>query len=138
MGALVAFLRYTVTGKSIRGCAENLTGAEIVGIRIDHVFAITAGIGTACAGAAGALIAPLFDTHPFLGEEFTLLAFVIVTVGGLGSFLGAFVGGLIIGVTEGLAALLVEPAVKSLFSYGLLILVLLVRPYGILGKKGVA
>lgn len=138
MAALWLFLRYSTLGKSIRACASNHTGAQVVGIRIDRVFAITSGIGAACAGAAGALIAALFDTHPFLGSEFTLLAFVVVTLGGLGSFPGALLGGLLIGVSEGMAAVLTQPSIKSLFSYGLLILVLLLRPYGIFGRKDVA
>ncbi|MSQ72284.1 MAG: branched-chain amino acid ABC transporter permease [Betaproteobacteria bacterium] len=138
MAALWLFLRYSRLGKSIRACASNHTGAEIVGIRIDRVFAVTAGIGAACAGAAGALIAALFDTHPFLGNEFTLLAFVVVTLGGLGSFPGALLGGLLIGVSEGLAAVLTQPSIKSLFSYGLLILILLLRPYGIFGRRDVS
>jgi len=135
MTALWLFLRYSTLGKSIRACASNYTGAQVVGIRIDRVFAITSGIGAACAGAAGALIAALFDTHPFLGSEFTLLAFVVVTLGGLGSFPGALLGGLLIGVSEGLAAVLTQPSIKSLFSYGLLVLVLLLRPYGIFGRR---
>ena len=133
--ALVAFLRFTFIGRAIRAAADNPLGAEVVGIRSGRVYAITAGIGLACAGAAGALVSPLFDAQPFLAPEFTLLAFIIVIIGGLGSLTGALIGGLLIGVAEGFAALLINPAMKSMFSYGLLIAVLLFRPSGLFGGK---
>ena len=133
--ALVLFLRFAALGQAIRAAADNRLGGLVVGLRIPFVFAVTAGIGTACAGAAGALIAPIFDTQPFLAVEFTLIAFIIVIIGGLGSLPGALIGGLLIGVSEGLAALLIDPAMKSVFSYALLILVLLLWPQGLMGKK---
>lgn len=133
---IVAFLERTTMGRSIRAAADNRVGAAVIGIRIPHVFAVTAGIGMACAGAAGALVAPLFDTHPFLAPEFTLLAFIVVIVGGLGSVVGALVGGILIGVAEGLAALTISPSMKSMFSYALLVLVLLLRPSGLLPAAG--
>ncbi len=73
--------------------ADNLIGAQVIGISVRRVYAITAGIGMACAGAAGALISPMFDTQPFLATDFTLIAFIIVIVGGLGSLSGALLGG---------------------------------------------
>lgn len=132
---LVAFLRFTMLGKAIRACASNRTGAQVIGIRIRHVFAVTAGIGAALAGAAGALIAPLYDTHPYLAPEFTLLAFIIVIIGGLGSLTGAFIGGVMIGVSEAVAAFIVSPSLKSVFSYALLTLVILFRPAGLVGRR---
>ena len=135
VAALWAWLRYSIMGKSLLAAADNLVGGRAIGIRIDHVFAVTAGIGAACAGAAGALIAPLYDTNPYLAAEFTLTAFIIVIVGGLGSLPGALLGGLVVGMSEALAALLITPSAKSLFSYGLLIAVLLLRPEGLLGRR---
>jgi len=132
---LFGFLRFTPVGQAIRAAADNRTGAEVIGIRIPHVFAVTAGIGMASAGAAGALVAPMFDTHPYLAPEFTLLAFIIVIVGGLGSLGGAIAGGILIGVVEGLAALTISPSMKSMLSYALLVLVLLVRPAGLFGNR---
>ena len=131
---LFLFLARTRTGRQIRAAADNRTGAQVIGIPIPHVFAITAGIGMACAGAAGTLVAPMFDTNPFLAAEFTLLAFIVVIVGGLGSLTGALVGGILIGVVEGLAALMLSPSLKSMFSYALLALVLLFRPQGLFGS----
>ena len=92
-------------------------------------------MGAACAGAAGALLAPLYDTQPYLASEFTLLAFIIVIVGGLASLPGALLGGLLVGVAEAFAAVVIEPSAKSLFSYGLLIIVLVLMPQGLLGGR---
>jgi branched-chain amino acid transport system permease protein len=133
IAALWAWLRFTLTGKAIQAAAENQAGGRAIGIRIPQLFALTVGIGAACAGAAGALVAPLFDTHPYLAPEFTLIAFIIVIVGGLASLPGALLGGLLIGMAESLAATLVAPSMKSLFSYALLAAVILLRPQGLLG-----
>lgn len=136
IAALWVLLKYTLLGKAIRAAASNPLGARVIAMRVDHILAITTGIGAACAGAAGVLIAPLFNTTPFLAPELTLLAFIIVIIGGLGSLPGALVGGLLIGLTESMAALLVGASIKSLFSYGLLMLVILFRPSGLFGEKG--
>lgn len=133
--ALLLFFRYTRTGKSIRACADNNLGARIIGLNVRRLFALTFGIGAACIGAAGSIILMLVDVHPYLASEYTLVAFVIVIIGGLGSPLGALLGGLLVGVSEALAGLLVEPSLKTMFSFGLLILTLLVRPQGLLGDR---
>ena len=135
VAALWAWFQFSLTGKAIEAAAENRIGGQAIGIRIPHLFALTAGLGYACAGAAGALVAPLFDVQPYLGAEFTLLAFIIVIVGGLASLPGALIGGLLIGLSEALAATVIEPSMKSIFSYVLLVLVLLLRPQGLFGKK---
>ena len=135
IGALMVFLRYSTLGCSIRAAADNLIGAQVIGIRVTRVYAVTAGIGMACAGAAGALVSPLFDTQPFLATDFTLIAFIIVIVGGLGSLTGALIGGGLIGLAEAIAALAVSPALKTIFSYALLVIVLLLRPNGLFGEQ---
>lgn len=134
-GLLFAFFRYTSTGKAIRACGDNAVGARVVGLNVRHMYALTFGIGAACLGAAGAIILLLIDVHPYLGPEYTLLAFIIVIVGGLGSLPGAMLGGILIGLSEALAGLLLQPSLKSAFSFGLLILVLLLRPQGLMGTK---
>ena len=131
---LLAFFRYTATGKAIRACADNRMGAQVVGLNVSRLYALTFGIGAACLGAAGAIILLLFEVHPYLAPGYTLLAFVIVIIGGLGSLFGALVGGILIGVSEALAAVLFQPSMKTAFSFALLILVLLLRPQGLLGK----
>jgi branched-chain amino acid transport system permease protein len=133
--ALFAFFRYTATGTAIRACADNLTGAAVVGLNVKRLYAITFGIGLACVGAAGALMEMLFDAAPSLGPAYTLLAFIIVIVGGLGSMAGALVGGVLIGVSEALAGFIIQPSMKSMFSFALLIVVLVLRPHGLLGRR---
>jgi branched-chain amino acid transport system permease protein len=129
------FFTRTRTGKSIRAAADNHMGALVVGLDVRRLYAITFGVGAACVGAAGALMTTIIPVTPFLAAEYTLLAFVIVIVGGLGSMTGALLGGLLIGVSEAVAGLLLQPSLKSMFSFGLLIVVLLLRPQGLLGRK---
>jgi branched-chain amino acid transport system permease protein len=135
-GLLWLFFTRTRTGKSIRAAADNHMGALVVGLDVRRLYAITFGIGAACVGAAGALMITIIPVTPALAAEYTLLAFVIVIVGGLGSMTGALMGGLLIGVSEAVAGLLVDPSLKSMFSFGLLILVLLLRPQGLFGRRG--
>jgi branched-chain amino acid transport system permease protein len=132
---LFAFFRYTDTGTAIRACADNLTGAAVVGLNVKRLYAVTFGIGLACVGAAGALMETIADASPALASAYTLLSFIIVIVGGLGSMMGALVGGVLIGVSEALAGFLVEPSMKSMFSFGLLIAVLVLRPRGLMGRR---
>ena len=134
-GILAAFFRWTRTGKAIRACADNMTGARVIGLDVRRLFALSFGLGTACIAAAGCILLMLVDVHPYLATEYTLLAFVVVIIGGLGSLTGALLGGVLIGVSEALAGLLIDPSLKSMFSFGLLILVLLFRPQGLLGKR---
>jgi branched-chain amino acid transport system permease protein len=132
--ALGAFFRFAPLGKAIRACADNYTGALVIGLNVKRLYALTFGIGAACVGAAGAMLVLLVDVTPALGPAYTLLAFIIVITGGLGSMPGALLGGVLIGLTEALAGLFFTPSAKSMFSFGLLVLVLLFRPQGILGK----
>jgi branched-chain amino acid transport system permease protein len=132
--ALFAFFRFTLTGTAIRACADNLTGAAVVGLDVKKLYALTFGLGLACAGAAGAIMVALTDVTPTLAPSFTLLAFTIVIVGGLGSMAGALLGGLLIGVAEALASAIIAPSMKSMVSFALLVAVLALRPQGLLGK----
>lgn len=135
-GLLWLFFTRTRTGKSIRAAADNNLGALVVGLDVRQLYAVTFGVGAACVGAAGALMITIIPVTPFLAAEYTLLAFVIVIVGGLGSMSGALAGGLLIGVSEAVAGLLLQPSLKSMVSFGILILVLLLRPQGLFGKSG--
>ena len=133
--ALFAFFQYTRLGTSIRACADNYTGALVVGLDVKHLYALTFGLGAACVGAAGVMLVLIVDVTPSLGPAYTLLAFVIVITGGLGSMPGALLGGVLIGLTEAMAGLLFTPSAKSMFAFAILVLVLLFRPQGIMGKK---
>jgi branched-chain amino acid transport system permease protein len=133
--ALFAFFRFSLPGKAIRACADNYLGAKVVGLNVKRLYALTFGLGSACVAVAGCAMVLLVDVTPPLGPYYTLLAFVIVIVGGLGSMTGALLGGVLIGVSEALAGLFIAPSAKSMFSFGLLILVLLLRPQGLLGRR---
>jgi branched-chain amino acid transport system permease protein len=132
---LFAFFRYTRTGTAIRACADNLEGAAVVGLNVKRLYALTFGLGLACVGASGALMVTIADAAPSLAPAYTLLAFTIVIVGGLGSMAGALIGGVLIGVSEALAGFLAAPSMKSMFSFALLIIVLVFRPQGLMGRR---
>jgi branched-chain amino acid transport system permease protein len=134
-GLLFSFFKFSLTGKAIRACADNHLGALVVGLDVKKLYALTFGLGSVCVAVAGCAMVLLVDVTPPLGPAYTLLAFVIVIVGGLGSMPGALLGGVLIGVSEALAGLLIAPSAKSMFSFGLLILILLFRPQGLLGRK---
>ncbi|MGP4854824.1 ABC transporter permease subunit, partial [Klebsiella pneumoniae] len=89
----------TPTGKAIRACADNYLGAQVVGLNVKRLYAFTFGVGAACVGAAGCIMVLLIDVTPQIGPAYTLLAFVIVIVGGLGSMPGALLGGILIGLS---------------------------------------
>ena len=132
---LFAIFRFTPFGKAIRACADNLLGAQIVGLNVRHLYALTFGLGTACVGVAGCLLTLLVDVTPISGPAYTLLAFIIVIIGGLGSMVGALAGGVLIGVSESVAGLLITPSAKSMLSFALLILVLAFRPQGLFSAR---
>jgi branched-chain amino acid transport system permease protein len=133
--ALFGFFRYSRPGKAIRACADNQLGAKVVGLDVEGLYALTFGLGAACVGIAGCLMALVIDVRSQLAPEYTLLSFIIVIIGGLGSLAGALLGGVLIGISEALAGFFLLPSMKSMFSYALLILVLVLRPQGLLGKR---
>lgn len=133
--ALYGFFRFSRTGKAIRACADNHFAARVIGLHVKRLYALTFGLGAVCVAVAGCALTLLVDVTPQLGPYYTLLSFVIVIVGGLGSMGGALVAGVIIGVSEALAGLFIAPSAKTMFSFGILILVLLLRPQGLFGRK---
>ncbi|MEO8080880.1 MAG: branched-chain amino acid ABC transporter permease [Caldimonas sp.] len=132
---LFAIFRYTSFGKAIRACADNLLGAKVIGLDVPHLYALTFGLGSACVAAAGVLLSLLVDVTPNSGPGYTLLAFIIVIIGGLGSMVGALAGGILIGVSEAVAGLIITPSAKSMLSFALLIAVLAFRPQGLFGRR---
>jgi branched-chain amino acid transport system permease protein len=133
--ALFAFFRYSRVGTAIRACADNYTGALVIGLNVKRLYALTFGLGAACVGAAGCMMTLIVDVTPIIGPTYTLLAFVIVITGGLGSMAGALLGGILIGLTEAVAGLMFTPSAKSMFAFAILVLVLLFRPQGLLGQR---
>jgi branched-chain amino acid transport system permease protein len=131
---LFGFFRFTGTGTAIRACADNQLGARVIGLNIARLYAVAFGLGAASVAVAGCMLTLLVDLTPGLGPAYTLLAFVVVIVGGLGSMSGALAGGVLIGVSEALAGFYVAPSAKSMVSFALLIVVLILRPRGLLGN----
>jgi branched-chain amino acid transport system permease protein len=132
---LSLFLFRTELGRVIRASADNTYGALVIGTDVRRVYAVAFGIGAACVGAAGALVSPILPFQPPTGLSLSVTSFNIVIIGGMGSLLGAFVGGLLVSVAESLGAVFLKPSLKELFSFSLLILILIVRPAGLFGKR---
>ena len=132
---LSLFLYRTDVGRSIRAAADNPYGALVIGTDVRRVYAVAFGVGAACVGAAGALVAPLLPFQPPTGLQLSVASFNIVIIGGMGSLLGAFVGGLLVAVAESLGAVFLKPSLKELVSFSLLVLILLFRPAGIFGRR---
>jgi branched-chain amino acid transport system permease protein len=127
------FIQRTDTGKAIRAVAKERMGARLVGIDVDRVFAISYGIGLATLGAAACLLMPIFYVSPTTGHVFVIVAFTVVVLGGMGSFFGAIVGGLIVGLTESFGGLFLGESLGQIGISLIFILILLFRPQGLFG-----
>ena len=133
--ALSLFLYRTDLGRTIRAAADNTYGALVIGTDVRRVYAVAFGVGAACVGAAGALVSSILPFQPPTGLSLSVTSFNIVIIGGMGSLLGAFIGGLLVSVAESLGAVFLTPSLKELVSFSLLIVILLVRPAGLFGKR---
>ena len=134
-GLLVWMMRATDLGSAIRAVAKEKQGARLMGIDVDHVYAMCFGIGLACLGAAACFLLPAYYVNPMVGSGFVLVAFTIVVLGGMGSFEGAFVGGLLIGVVESLGGLYLGESLGQVGIFVIFIAVLLFRPQGLFGAR---
>jgi branched-chain amino acid transport system permease protein len=133
--AIFSFLKLSDLGKSIRACADNRAGAQVIGLKVNRINNFSFGLGAATTGAAGALLLPLMPVSPHLGHDFTLIAFVVVILGGMGNLVGALLGGLILGVAESVSTLFLPATLKHAVSFGLLIVIMMFKPQGLLGEK---
>lgn len=133
--ALQIFLRRTYTGKAIRATVENWEAASLMGIDIHKVYLLSFLLGAALAGIAGTLVAVSSSVDPSIGMHWTLKALIVMVLGGLGSFIGTFVGGIVLGVTESATAMFINSNYRQVAGLLLFLLVLIFRPQGLLGKK---
>ncbi|HLE43226.1 MAG TPA: branched-chain amino acid ABC transporter permease [Methylomirabilota bacterium] len=129
------FLTYTDVGKAIRATAEEREGAVLMGINIRRLYAVAFGLGSAVVAVAGSLVAPFLYVAPDVGDVFNIIAFVVVVLGGMGSFVGALVGGLLVGLAESLGAAFLAGSLKQLPIFVLFVLILLFRPTGLFGRR---
>ena len=134
-GVLLWIVRRTELGRAIRAVAREKQGAKLMGIDVEHVYAMSFGIGLACLGAAACFLLPAYYVNPQVGSGFVLVAFTIVVLGGMGSFSGALVGGLLIGVVESIGGLLFGDSLGQVGIYLIFIAVLLLRPQGLFGDR---
>jgi branched-chain amino acid transport system permease protein len=133
--ALWLIMQWTDTGKAIRAVAKEKLGAELSGIDVAHIYAVTFGIGTACLAIAACLLIPTYYVNPHAGNAFVLIAFTIVVLGGMGSVAGALIGGLFIGVVESFSGLYLGESLGQIGIFAMFILVLLFRPSGLFGER---
>ncbi len=124
-------LRFTKIGKAIRATSQSREVALVCGINVPHIYLITFGIAAALAGAGGSLVSIMFSIFPEMGDTYLVRSFVVIVLGGAGNYPGAFLGGIILGLTENLASLLLSAQVAPAFSYALMVLVLLLCPQGL-------
>lgn len=136
--ALHQFLKWSRTGRAIRATAQNPQAARVVGIDTVKIYAVTFGLGSAMAGAAGSLVTVVYAFSPVIGDPLTLKSFVIVILGGLGNMFGAIVAGMFLGVAENLVSGFLNPGYRDAISFWLLLVVLVLRPNGFLGKPSYA
>ncbi len=128
-------LERTRTGRAIRATSQDLLAARLNGVNVSNTYAITFGLGTALAGAAGSLWSMLFPITPTMGGVLTLKSFVVTVIGGLGTMVGPLVGGLVLGVAENFASAYIGPTFPNLVSFTLLVVTLIIRPRGLLGGR---
>ena len=131
---LVGFMARTRTGLAIKATGMDRTAARLMGIRVRHTYALTFGIAAALAGAAGAMIGTVGTFSPASAGGFTLFSFVIVVLGGLGNMWGALAGGILLGLVQAWGGQYVSGSLVDAFAFGVLVIVLVVRPSGLLGR----
>jgi branched-chain amino acid transport system permease protein len=132
---LIVLLQRTDLGRAIRAVAKEKQGARLMGIDVEHVYAMCFGLGLACLGAAACFLLPAYYVNPQVGNGFVLVAFTVVVLGGMGSFAGALLGGLLIGVVESFGGLFLGESLGQVGIFVIFIAVLLLRPQGLFGAK---
>lgn len=134
-GLAFLFLQRTKTGKAIRATSQHRDVAQVCGINVGRIDLITFGLGAGLAAAGGSLVSVMFAVYPEMGQVYVFKSFLVIVLGGAGNYPGAFFGGLLLGLVEGLASLFLTAQLSEVIAYILLVIVLLVRPTGLLGGR---
>jgi branched-chain amino acid transport system permease protein len=132
---MVVFLDFTRIGSAIRAAALDREAAELVGVDTPHVYAVTYGLSSALAAASGSMLATIYTLTPTLDGVYLGKAFVVAVLGGLGNISGAVVGGLVLAFAESLGVVLLGPSYQEVIGFGIFLVVLVVRPYGLVGRR---
>lgn len=135
MVLLYFFINRTKTGKAIRAVAQNSEASMVVGINTNRITSIVFGIGSALAAVAGVFIGALLAIFPTMGTNYIMKAFAVLILGGLGSFPGAIIGGMIIGVTESIGSAVLSSSYRDIFAFVIMIIILIFKPQGLFGGK---
>jgi branched-chain amino acid transport system permease protein len=128
---LFALLRGTLAGAAVRALMQDAIGARLTGLPVARIHALCFGLGAALAGLSGSLLSMLFPLEPTIGLPYTITALIVIILGGLGSITGSLLGGLLLGVVESVGVFLTAPALRMVLTYGVLALILVLRPYGL-------
>jgi branched-chain amino acid transport system permease protein len=128
---LFAFLKWTLAGTAVRALMQDPVGVRLMGVGITRIHGVCFGVGVGLAAMTGAMVSMLFELTPFIGLPYTITALVVIILGGLGSMAGSLLGGLILGVVESLGVHFTAPDLRMAISYGVLALILVLRPYGL-------
>ncbi|MDB5838109.1 MAG: branched-chain amino acid transporter permease [Herminiimonas sp.] len=131
---LILLLQRTLLGKAVRGMLQSPLGAWLVGIDTQRLHPFVFALGVAMAGLAGALLSMIYEVSPSIGESYTVMALIVITLGGLGSIAGSFAAALLLGLVESFGTHFTNPSLKMLLSYGIFVLILMLRPKGLFAK----
>jgi branched-chain amino acid transport system permease protein len=129
-------IQKTMLGKAIRALIQDREASQIVGINTNLIYFVSFGIAFAMAGLAGCLLSMFYEITPFMGMPYTIIAFIVIVLGGLGNIFGSLLGGFLLGLFETIGVSITSPGLRPILSYSLFILVILIRPEGILSRKG--
>ncbi len=136
--ALREYLQRSMVGRAIRAVVQDRNAARLMGINVERIYMLVFGLAAAMAGVAGVLLAPTYTVTPYIGGDFIFAAFAVVTLGGLGSIPGAYIGAMVVGFAEALAGFYIDPSLRQAIWFALFLAVLIVRPTGLFGPRGAA
>lgn len=132
--ACFLFLQKTMLGKAIRAHIQDREASQLVGINENFIYYFSFSLAFAMAGLAGSLLSMFYEITPFMGLPYTIIAFIVIVLGGLGNIFGSLLGGFVLGLLETIGVSLTSPGLRPILSYSVFILVILIRPKGIFGR----